>query len=153
MTCAFPEYQKIGCTRCPGMEDCAGELDDGRPFYVYVAGCLSGMPGEYLANVHRLCARAHELGKMGFCVINPAADIIEGLTCGDAQDVEAYQLRSLNLLRLLQGARAAVFIDSTHRADGSISGGVARERREALELGIPVVTTTRELCDLRGGDR
>lgn len=151
MTCPYPEHARHhDCIRCPAWEDCPGELEDARPFYVYLAGCLSGAPGEYLANVHRLCARSHELGKMGYTVINPAADLLEGLTCGDVQDVEAYQLRSLNLLRLMQGARAAVYLDSTHRADGSISAGVARERREAERLSIPVVTTVAELRDMRG---
>jgi hypothetical protein len=119
------------------------------PFYVYVAGPLSDMPTQYLANVHELCAASRMLMHFECCPINPTADLLEGLASGVAMALEIYQERSLNLLRLLDGKSACVYVTATHHADGRISAGVAAEIAQAVALRIPIVRTLEEVLELR----
>lgn len=171
MTCPFPEYrQRKNCIRCPGMEDCSGDIDepqpaadidnpqpsrDSRDFFVYVANRLSGHPGEYLANVHELSAVCRRLMDAGYVVVNPAGDLLEGLMSGEVLPVQAYQRRSLGLLHLCfiantAGHRAAMLVvNDTHR-DGALSGGVHVEIDECRLHGLPVVWSDEELAELRG---
>lgn len=118
-------------------------------FYVYVAGPLSGPPAEYLANVARMSAYARSFMDRGMCSINPAGDLLEGLAGQTPLSDEQYKRRSLDLLRLLEGRRAAVFIVDTAHRDGSVSSGVAAEVEEARRLGIPVAYCTSRLDELR----
>lgn len=122
-------------------------------FYVYVAGRLSGDPGEYLANVAALALVSRRLLEAGYCPVNPAADALEGLASLEALPVVCYQRRSLELLRLLAPAvpAAALLVTSTHHRDGRISGGVAGEIAEAERLGIPIVHDIEALNELRRG--
>ena len=48
-------------------------------FLVYIAGPLSDMPPQYLANVSRMSDMSRLLTERGFTTINPAADMLEGL--------------------------------------------------------------------------
>jgi hypothetical protein len=108
--------------------------------YVYVAAPMTGYPGEYLANVARMSAYSRRLMDAGYCTINPAADIIEGLAGGEPMTTAAYQERSLDLLRLLAGRDdAEMHVLGTHHADGRESQGVAAEIRECTRLGVVVV--------------
>jgi len=131
-----------------------------RMMYVYVAGPLSDMPPQYLANVAAMTAISRTLIELEFCPINPAADMLEGLMAAAPLTLEQYQRRSMDLLRLLgalQGqsadmlerGRAAVFVVATLHRNGSVSGGVAAEIVEAENLGIPVVHSLGELLALR----
>ena len=118
-------------------------------FYVYVAGPLSDMPPQYLANVARLTELSRELVECGYVTICPAADMLEGMRGNDPWPLARYQDRSLALLRLLAGHRAALYVDRAAHADGRLSGGVAAEVKLADKLGIPVVASRDELRELR----
>jgi hypothetical protein len=50
------------------------------PMYVYVAGPLSDLPPQYLANVARMTQVSRSLAEAGYITINPAADMLEGLS-------------------------------------------------------------------------
>jgi hypothetical protein len=106
--------------------------------YVYIAGRLSGDPPSYLANVHEFCATARTLIDLGYCPINPAADMLEGIMSGVVMGTDVYQQRSLDLLRLLPGQDACVLVIAAYHLDGRPSLGTAREVAEAARLGIPV---------------
>lgn len=123
---------------------------DRAPFYVYVAGPLSGDPGQYLANVSAMSTVCRMLLDRGFCPINPAGDLIEGLTSPLPLPVLAYQRRSLELLRLLAYVpRAALFVISAQHSDGRRSSGVAAEIAMAAELGIPTFFDLEQLLEMR----
>ena len=125
-----------------------------RLMYVYVAGPLSDMPPQYLANVAAMTAMSRQLIELEFCPINPAADMLEGLMAAAPLTLEQYQRRSMDLLRLLgalERGRAAVFVVASKHRNGSVSGGVAAEIVEAEKLGIPVVHGLVELLALRAG--
>lgn len=64
-------------------------------FYVYVLGPMSGTPAEYLANCHRLSATSRLLMDYGYCPINPAGDMLEGLMGGTPLTDEQYKARSM----------------------------------------------------------
>jgi hypothetical protein len=119
------------------------------PFYVYVAGPLSDMPAQYLANVSRLSHLSRALTEYGYVTINPAADMLEGLMGMEAWPLERYQQRSLNLLRLLIGRRGCLYVDAVIHADGRDSSGVNREIEFALQNGIPVVDSLLSLAAWR----
>lgn len=118
-------------------------------FYVYVAGPLSDTPGGYLANVARISRVSRMLMERGYCPINPAADLIDGLMSDEAMPVEHYQRRSMDLLHLLAGKPAALYVTETHHFDGRQSKGVATEITAAEDLGIPVVYTMSDLMRLK----
>jgi hypothetical protein len=113
--------------------------------YVYIAGRLSGDPPSYLANVHNFCATARELMERGYCPINPAADLLEGIMSSEPLTTALYQQRSLDLLGLLAGRDAWLLVIAAHHPDGRRSMGTAREIEEAGTLGIPVVYTLADL--------
>lgn len=121
-------------------------------WYAYVAAPMSGFPGDYLANCARVCHVSRELMDLGFCTINPAADLLEGLASQVPLTDEQYKRRSMDLLRLMEGRPAAVFVIATQHRDGTISSGVAAEIEEAGRLGIPVVYGVGELLALRAGE-
>lgn len=121
------------------------------PFYVYIAHPLSDLPPQYLANVATVCLVARDLMKYGFTPINPAADLLEGIVGAEPLPLELYQERSLNLLRLLAGRRAALYVLGDRHADGRGSKGVAGEVAEAIRLGIPRAYLFRTLLELRAG--
>lgn len=118
-------------------------------FYVYVAGPMSGTPAEYLANCHRLSATSRALMDMGFCPINPAGDMLEGLMGGTPLTDEQYKSRSMDLLRLLAGKPAAVYVTGIRHRDGTLSSGVDAECAEARRLGLEVVGNLSVLSALR----
>lgn len=121
-----------------------------RTMYVYIAGRMSGQPSEYLANVREMSAASRALMEAGFCPINPAGDLLEGLVSEQPIPKELFQRRSLDLLRLLRGRRGAMLVlHATHRG-GRRSEGVHREIRECELLGIPVVYSIEELAQIRG---
>ena len=122
------------------------------PFWVYIAGPLSGPPGVYLANVSQMSLTSRDLMDVGFCPINPSADMLEGLMYSQPITDAAYKLRSMQLLQLLEGRRAALFVVKDKHRDGSVSVGVAAEIAEAERLGIPVCRHWWELEDLRGDE-
>ncbi len=145
-------------TRCaPGAcpeYPCAELIGSPEPFFVYVAGRLSGDPGEYLANVCELSSVSRELVEARFCPINPAGDLLEGLMRPEALSVRTYQARSRDLLKLCAfairaGAGAAIFVVSDTHRDGRPSGGVRREIELSHELGIPIVRSWSGLYALR----
>jgi hypothetical protein len=108
--------------------------------YVYVAGPLSGYPGDYLANVARMSRYSRQLIEAGDCPINPAADILEGLASARPLTIAQYHARSMDLLRLLAGRDdAEMHVLSLSHRDGVISDGVLDEVGECGRLGIPVV--------------
>jgi len=121
-------------------------------FYVYVAGRLSGTPAEYLANLHDMCSMSRALMEAGYVPINPGADALEGLMSGEMLPTSHYQSRSMDLLRLLAGHRAAVLVGETHHRDGAPSGGTFREVEEAQRLGVPVCWSVEELAQVRGSE-
>ena len=120
-------------------------------FYVYIAGPMSGYPSEYLANCAKMCAVSRQFMELGFCTINPAADLLEGLASTAPLTDEQYKRRSMDLLRLLTLQDAAVFVIATLHRNGSVSGGVAAEIKEARHLGIPIVYDIGALRALREG--
>ena len=128
------------------------EWIESKPTYVYVAGRLSGDPAEYLANLHEMCAASRRLMDAGYVPINPGADALEGLMSGEVLPVEHYQRRSLCLLRLLYGHRAALFVVNLEHRDGTPSVGTLREIAEARRLELPVVWSMEELAQLRGSE-
>ena len=119
------------------------------PMYVYVAGPLSDLPPQYLANVARMTQVSRSLAESGYITINPAADMLEGLMSPAPWPLSLYHSRSMGLLRLLEGRRGALYVVSVRHADGTISGGVTAEIAEAFRLRIPVVWTREELDELR----
>lgn len=123
------------------------------PFWVYVAGRLSGDPGLYLANVAEMSRTSRRLMELDFCPINPAADLVEGLMSPEPLPVAAYQRRSLQLLELLSAAaadsRAALLVLSYYHPDGRPSAGVATEVAFCKQHGIPVVDSISALLELR----
>ena len=123
-------------------------------FYVYIAGPLSDMPPQYLANVAAMTALSRTLIELEFCPINPAADMLEGLMAAAPLTLEQYQRRSMDLLRLLgalERGRAAVFVLAALHRNGSVSSGVQAEIVTAKNLGIPVVHSIGELLALQAG--
>jgi len=120
-----------------------------RMMYVYVAGPLSDMPPAYLANVAAMTAMSRKLIELEFCPVNPAADALEGLMSAAPLTLKQYQRRSMDLLRLLAGKPAAVFVVATLHRNGSVSAGVQAEIVAAKNLGIPVVHSLGELLALR----
>ena len=123
--------------------------------YVYVADSLTAPPSEYLAYVHRMSAAARKLVELGFCPLNPAADLVEGLTSPDVLPVECYQRRSLEVLRLLEYAQLAghfccLLVLASATDEGRESSGVAAEIALARELDIPVVYSLSDVCAMRG---
>lgn len=148
---ACPDYSS-----CPEMTD-PPPSSEGSTFYVYVANRLSGNPGEYLANVREMSAACRCLMDMGFCPINPAGDILEGLVSPEPLPVTAFQRRSMGLLRLLAHAlgtsdRVALFVVHDGHRNGRRSEGVHAEICEAKRLGIPVAFSIEELCAGRGSE-
>jgi len=118
-------------------------------FYVYVAAPMSGYPGEYLANCARMSAVSRQFMDLGMCPINAAGDMLEGLASPIPLTDDAFKRRSMDLLRLLAGKPAAVFVVATLHRNGSVSAGVQAEIVEAKNLGIPVVRSVGELLALR----
>lgn len=119
--------------------------------YVFICGPLSDYPSQYLANVAAMTKWSRHFVELDLCPLNPAADIVEGLISTAPLSLEQYQKRSLDLLRLLEGRPAAVFVVATKHRNGSISSGVADEIAEATRLGIPVVYDVGSLLAVRAG--
>ena len=119
------------------------------PFYVYVCGPMSGYPSDYLANCARMNAYSRQFLELGMCPINPAGDMMEGLASRVPLADSVYKRRSLELLRLLEGKPAAVFVVALQHRNGSISSGVAEEITEATRLGIPVTYDVGSLLAVR----
>ena len=108
--------------------------------YVYIAAPMTGPPNEYLANCVRLSRVARELVEQGFCVINPAGDMLEGLMSERPLPDSTFKARSMDLLRLFAGRDdSCVFVLETMHRNGTISGGVGAEVEESERLEIPVV--------------
>lgn len=120
-------------------------------FYVYIASPMSGYPSEYLANCARMSAVSRQFVDIGMCPINAAGDMLEGLASPTPLTDEAFKRRSMDLLRLLAGKPAAVFVVATLHRNGSVSAGVQAEIVEADKLGVPVVHSLGELLALRAG--
>lgn len=114
-------------------------------FYVYVAGPLSDIPPQYLANVARLSLESRCLAEQGYVTINPAADMLEGLVGLSAWPLGLYQERSIALLRLLQHVDGALYVVTASHADGRPSAGVQAEVDEARALRIPVAFSRQQL--------
>ena len=113
--------------------------------YVYIAAPMSGMPGEYLANVARMTAYSRKLIDQGDCPINPAADLLEGIVSDTPLTTAQYQARSMDLLRLLAGRDdAEMHVLSFSHRDGTISDGVLAEYDECNRRGIAVVPVVGE---------
>jgi len=119
------------------------------PMYVYVAGPLSELPPQYLANVARMTKMSRSLAEAGYITINPAADMLEGLSSPAPWSLSLYQSRSMGLLRLLEGRRGALYVVNYWHADGRLSAGVTAEIAEAKRLCIPTVWTREDLDELR----
>jgi hypothetical protein len=162
MSCPFPQHHVARDGRCvsgtcPALEDCAGVDEEPVPgwaFYVVLVGPLTDGPVGYLGNVQRFCEAAAELMLAGYCPLNPATDLLECLV-NPALGVEILQRRTRQLLRLAAaapvGRRAVYCLGMTNGADEP-SYGAIREIDEALELGVPIVTTLTELRDMRGSE-
>jgi hypothetical protein len=162
MSCPFPQHHVARDGRCvsgtcPAIEDCAGIEEEPVPgwaFYVVLVGPLTDDPVGYLGNARRFCDVAAELMLAGYCPLNPATDLLEAFA-NPALGVEILQRRTRQLLRLAAaapvGRRAVYCLGMTNGADEP-SYGAIREIDEALELGIPVVTTLTELRDMRGSE-
>jgi hypothetical protein len=160
--CPFPQHfvaQGNSCVShtCPATEDCPGALEEpgnAWPFYVVLIGPLTDEPVGYLGNVQRFCEAAGELMLAGYCPLNPASDLIECLV-NPALGVEILQRRTREVLRLVaaapEGRRAALCL-GTENGAGTPSFGALRELEEAVELGIPIVTTLTELRNIRGSE-
>lgn len=118
-------------------------------FYVYVAGPLSDMPAQYLANVAAMSQVSRELTGAGYVTINPAADMLEGLMSPTPWPLSLFQSRSLAIMRLLANVPGAVYVTAARHADGRESGGVMVEIEEARRLRIPVAFSRLELDHLR----
>lgn len=120
------------------------------PFYVYLCHPITGLPSEYLANVAAISAFSCELMMNGFCPINPAADLLEGLMSQEPLPIESYHRRAMELLGLLRGqSRAALYVMRRKRLDGSLASGVTEEIEQAIKWAIPVVCTRTELEQMR----
>jgi hypothetical protein len=162
VSCPFPQFLVIDGGRCvshkcPAIEDCPGIFEDlsaAWPFYVVLIGPLTDGPIGYLGNVQRFCEAAGELMLAGYCPLNPASDLIECLV-NPALGVEILQRRTREVMRLVaaapEGRRAALCL-GTENGAGVPSFGALRELEEAVELGIPIVTTLTELRDMRGSE-
>ena len=108
-------------------------------FYVFISGPMSEYPSGYLACCSEMSAYARKFMEMGMCPINPAGDMLEGLVSPVPLDGQRFKRRSMELLRLLEGKPAAVFVISTVHRDGRVADGVVDEIAEAERLAIPVV--------------
>jgi len=120
-------------------------------FYVFISGPMSELPSGYLACCSEMSAYARRFMEMGMCPINPAGDLLEGLVSPTPLEASQYRRRSMELLRLLEGKPAAVFVISTVHRDGRVADGVVDEIAEAERLGIPVVYDVETLLDVRAG--
>lgn len=135
----------------PGLPRAEGGGGMSKPFYVYVAGPITGWPAAYLANVARMSAYSRQFMDLGLCPINPAGDLLEGLASQAPLSDAAYKRRSMDLLRLLEGRPAALFVIATQHRSGIISSGVTAEIAEAKRLHIPVVYDVGALLAVRAG--
>jgi len=118
-------------------------------FYVFISGPMSELPSGYLACCSEMSAYARRFMEMGMCPINPAGDLLEGLVSPTPLEASQYRRRSMELLRLLAGKPAAVFVISPLHHDDTIAGGVVDEIHEAVMLGIPVVDEVDTLLQVR----
>jgi len=118
-------------------------------FYVFISGPMSEYPSGYLACCSEMSAYARKFMEMGMCPINPAGDMLEGLVSPVPLDGQRFKRRSMELLRLLEGKPAAVFVISPLHHDDTIAGGVVDEIHEAVMLGIPVVDEVDTLLQVR----
>lgn len=123
----------------------------GDTFYVFVSGPMSEYPSGYLACCSEMSAYSRRFLEMGMCPINPAGDMLEGLVSPVPLDGQRFKRRSMELLSLLEGRHAAVFVISTWHHDGSLATGVIDEAQEARRLDIPVVYDVDELVKVRAG--
>jgi hypothetical protein len=121
------------------------------PFYVYIICPMTGYPGDYLASCAEMSRYARQFIELGMCPINPAGDMLEGLASPVPLADSKYKRRSMDLLRLLEGRPAAVFVVATKHRDGIISSGVADEITESGRLGIPVTYDVGSLLAVRAG--
>jgi len=119
-------------------------------FYVYIANRMTGPPSEYLANLHEMSTVSCTLMGLGFVTINPAGDFLEGLMARGPIRDGLYKAHSLARLRLMALAprRALLVVHSEHR-DGRRSAGVHQEIEECQRLGVPIVRSIGELCQIR----
>jgi len=120
-------------------------------FYVFVSGPMSEYPSGYLACCAQMSTYARRFIELGMCPINPAGDLLEGLVSPVPLDGQRFKRRSMELLRLLEGKPAAVFVISTWHHDGSLAEGVQDEIAEAKRLGIPVAYDVDSLLQVRAG--
>jgi len=163
MTCAYPQHYladtegRCVSPTCPALEDCAGDLNGlglGPPVYVYVAGPLTGDPGDYLASVAAMAQTCRALWRPSVVPVCPADDLVLGLASAEPLRVADYQERSLALLRLVARAeRRCLYVTGEHHRDGRPSRGVAAEIQLAMALGVPVVRTVDEVLRIARGGR
>jgi len=108
---------------------------------VYIAGPLSDMPADYLANCACMIAAWREVNALGHAGYCPATDMMLGASHDLPYTIEQYQAWSM---AWLEAADVVLVIASTHR-DGRPSKGVLTEVERAADLGIPVVFSIDEL--------
>lgn len=120
-------------------------------FYVFISGPMSEYPSGYLACCSEMSAYARRFMELGMCPINPAGDMLEGLVSPVPLEGAQFKRRSMELLRLLEGKPAAVFVISTVHRDGRVADGVVDEIGESKRLGIPVVDEVDTLLQVRAG--
>ncbi len=104
---------------------------------VYIAGKLKApTPSEYLKNVHFMINTAEKVRALGFNVITPCNDMLNGIVCG-LLDPENYIENDLAILERCD----AVFLCRGWES----SYGVGLEIDRANEKNIPVFEKTNEL--------
>jgi len=108
---------------------------------VYIAGPMSDMPAQYLANCARLLTAWREINAAGFAGYCPAADMLLGIGSERPFDVESYRAWSMAWLEVAD----VVYVVAAAHADGRYSEGVDAEVRRAVEMGIPVVFTVEDI--------
>ena len=119
------------------------------PFYVYIICPMTGYPSDYLASCAEMSRYSRQFIELGLCPINPAGDLLEGLISPVPLADSEYKRRSMELLQLLEGKHAAVFVVATRYRDGRISSGAVNELTETYRLGIPVTYDVGSLLAVR----
>lgn len=96
---------------------------------VYIAGKLNDLACQYIKNMSLMIKEANKVRRLGYCVLVPCLDIIQGLVDGDF-DYEHY---AGNNMAWLEVSDAMYVLDNWRTSKGTIA-----EIERANELKIPV---------------
>lgn len=104
---------------------------------IYIAGKLNDDACNYIKHCHRMIKHARKVRELGFAVMVPCLDILEGLIDGSFDYEDYFQ----NNIPILSRCDAVSLVPGWET-----SNGTAREIQIATEKNIPVFKTIKELA-------